>query len=205
MREPSTVAPSTQFFFFKLPELSSIRIIRHPGFAFMLIMHPVFFNIMAGSTFSSFFKNWTSIKIPDLRYMQGWIKIFMNVATLTILADYFIGFSWAKFAFKCLFNFNRWTSRHGNKKQNTKKNPCYKNFSFPRKIISKRTYDFLHIIHKTYNQELLPSPSIKLGVALDGLETDFSVIFKNFCGITLRKMAFSQKSAQPRWPLIIGL
>ena len=77
----STSALSTQVFFLNLPELSPVCVFRHSGFAFMLVMHPFFFNIVAGSAFPGSFKNRAIIKAPNLGNMQGGIKILVNMAT----------------------------------------------------------------------------------------------------------------------------
>ena len=106
----STSALSTQFFFLKFFELSPVRVFRHSGFAFMLIMHPVFFNIVAGSAFPGSFKNRAIIKFPNLGNMQRGIKTLVNMATLAVLAYYFIGLSRTKFSLKRFLNLNIETS-----------------------------------------------------------------------------------------------
>jgi hypothetical protein len=67
-------------------------------------MHPVSFNIMAGSALPSFLKNWVMIKVSDFGDMQWGIEIFVDMATLTVLTNYLISFSWSKVALKSPFN-----------------------------------------------------------------------------------------------------
>jgi len=148
----STFALSTQFFFLKLPELSPVRVFRHSGFAFMLVMHPVFFNIVAGSAFTGSFKNRAVIKVPNLGNMQGGVKILMNMATLAILTYYFISFPRTKVSLKRFLNFNVGTSREEHKKQGHQETLRYKNAGFPGKGFSKRMHEFLNCIHRGHTK-----------------------------------------------------
>ena len=148
----STSALSTQFFFLKFSELSPVRVFRHSGFAFMLIMHPVFFNIVAGSAFPGSFKNRAIIKAPNFGNMQGGIKILVNMATLAVLAYYFIGLSRTKISLKRFLNFNIGTSGERHKKQDRQETLRCKTIGFPGKGFSKRMHKFLNCIHRGHTK-----------------------------------------------------
>ena len=139
---------STQFFLLKLPELSPVRVFRHSGFAFMLVMHPVFFNIMAGSAFPGSFENRASIKVPYFGNMQGGIKILVNMATLAVLAYYFIGLSRTKISLKRFLNFYTGTSGERHKKQDRHETLRCNTIGFPGKGFSERMHEFLNSIHR---------------------------------------------------------
>ena len=70
----------------------------------MLVMHPVSFNIVAGSAFSSFFKSRLNIKVSDFGNMQWRIKILVDMAALTVLANYLIGLFRGKVSLERLIN-----------------------------------------------------------------------------------------------------
>ncbi len=148
----STFALSTQFFFLKLPELAPVRVFRHPGFAFMLIMHPVFFNIVAGSAFPGSFKNRAIIKVPNLGNMQRGIKILVNMTTLAVLANYFIGLSRTKFSLKRFLNFNIGTSGERDKKQDRQETLRCHTRGFAGKGLCKRMHEFLNRIHRGHTK-----------------------------------------------------
>jgi len=148
----STSALSTQFFFLKLPEFAPVRVFRHPGFAFMLIMHPVFFNIMAGSAFPGSFKNRAIIKVPNLGNMQRGIKILVNMAALAVLPYYFIGLSRTKFSLKRFLNFNIGTSGKRHKKQESQKTLRCQTRGFSGKGFCKKMHEFLNRIHKGHTK-----------------------------------------------------
>ena len=59
----------------------------------MLIVHPVLLNIMAGPTFSSLSENTPFVKTANIGNMAQRVKGFVDMAALTIVANYLIGFS----------------------------------------------------------------------------------------------------------------
>ena len=62
----------------------------------MLIMYPFFFNVVAGSALPGSFKSRAIIKVSNFGNMQRRVKIFVDVAALTVLANYLIGLSRTK-------------------------------------------------------------------------------------------------------------
>jgi hypothetical protein len=100
----STSALSAQLFLLKLPELAPVRVFWHPGFAFVLVMHPAFFNIVAGSTFTGSFETGAIIKVPYFGNMEGGVKVLMDMTALTIITYDLIGLSRTKIALERLFN-----------------------------------------------------------------------------------------------------
>jgi len=74
-------------------------------------MHPVFFNVVAGPAFPGFFKSRATIKIPDFGNMKRGVKIFVDMATLTVLANYSIRFAWTKVSLEGFCNLLIGTAR----------------------------------------------------------------------------------------------
>ena len=71
----------------------------------MLIVHPVLLNIMAGPAFSSLSKNTPFVKTANTGNMAQRVKGFMNMATLTIVPNYLIGFPWTQIPRESFLNF----------------------------------------------------------------------------------------------------
>lgn len=198
----STSTLSAQLFFLEFLEFSLVRIFRHSSLAFVLIMHPVFFNVVAGPAFPGFFKSRAIVKVSDFGNMQWRIKILVNMAALTVLANYFIGLPRAEVTLERHLNFLSAASCE-----------CYEQQDYQEALLCKTRHPhgkgfwvckFLKCIHR--NQTRRHCQNIQFVVALSRLETDFSVVFHNFSGIAMvRNITFPQKPAQPRRPLIISL
>lgn len=187
-----TSALATPFFFLKFPEFSPIRIFRHPGFALMLVSHPVFFNIVAGPAFPGFSKNLAVIQGFHRGDMQRRIEILVNMATLAILANHLISLSRTKIPLKRLLNFNGGAPREKRENQDRQETLGYETIGFCRKYFSKMKCEVLSI-HRSHAK---PSDILaKHQIQLDRLETYFSVVFQNFIGIALREITFTQKPA----------
>ena len=157
----STSALPTQLFSLKLIEFSPVHIFRHSSLTFMLIMYPFFFNVVAGSALPGSFKSRAIIKISDFGNMQGRIKTFVDVAALTVLANYLIGLSRTKVPVKRFLNICICTSWKGYKDQGHQETLRCKNHYFPKKKF--QGYKFLKYVHRnqTKLREVLRKYSIR--------------------------------------------
>jgi hypothetical protein len=145
----STSALATQLFFLKFSEFSPIRVFRHPGFALMLVSHPVFFNIVARSAFPGPFKNLAIIKGLNRGNMQRRIKILVNMATLAILANHLVSLPRTKIPLKRFLNLNGGASREKHKNQDRQETLGYETIGFSRKSFSKMKCEVLSI-HRSH-------------------------------------------------------
>jgi hypothetical protein len=66
---------------------------------------------VAGPAFPGFFKSRATIKVPDFGNMKGGVKIFVDMATLAVLANYSISFAWTKVPLKGFLNLLIGTAR----------------------------------------------------------------------------------------------
>ena len=71
----------------------------------MLIVHPVLLNIMAGPALSRLSENAPFVKTANIGNMEERVKGFVNMAALTIVANYLIGFPWTQIPRESFLNF----------------------------------------------------------------------------------------------------
>tara|TARA_B000000460_G_scaffold63262_1_gene43029 strand:- start:542 stop:772 length:231 start_codon:yes stop_codon:yes gene_type:complete len=72
----------------------------------VLIVHPVLLNIVAGPAFSGLSENTPFVELANTSDMEQRIKVLMNMAALTIIANYLIGFPWTQTPSESFLNFH---------------------------------------------------------------------------------------------------
>ena len=118
-RTPSPIFFLFQFLFFKIPVFAPIRIARHSGFTYELVVDPVFFNVVAGSTTLGFPEISPLVIGPHLGNMGSGIEILVDMAALTIFVDDPVAFGGGILTLKGIFNvYIRTPPTHWNQTKN---------------------------------------------------------------------------------------